>query len=382
MAAPPAAVLPLLVAGQAVHATDEAWVSPAAGGWAPTHILDGAVTVSAENVWRREASLTLHPDTDRSLVVPSGQRIRLRRTYHLPSGADVSCGLGVLRVTGYDHERDGAWTVTGRSLEYEVQRARFLTARIVAGRTVVDQIEALVREAVPDAAIASSATRDRYARPMTVEDDRWGAVDGTDESLARAIGARVWCDGVGAFRVTDLPAAGDSPVWIPDFGAAVVDARESSDEDGTYNVVVGRGNRPDDDGPVPFGLWWDDNPNSGTYVGDAVDALLRGTVSVQEIDGLPWGTRGFGASPYFLDSPQFSSDFEARMGATTFGQSQAGVLRRVELSCIPVPWLEPDDTIDVPTAAGHERHVIESYTLGVAASSGAPMSLQTREVAT
>lgn len=369
----PAAVAPLLRAGQVVQCVDKCSIAGT-----PVTLLDGSVSVDRARVWRREASLVLHPDTPSALVYPRGQRVRVWREYVLPSGAVERVGLGLYRPVGHEREDGGAWVVSGRSLEYEVQRARYLAPRYLSGRSHVQQIAAQVVEAVPDATVVSTASRDRAHPSVVHQEDRWAAIDGSDESLARAIGAEVYTDGDGVFRVADLPSLTAAPDWSAAAGEAVESVRESVSEDDAVNVIVARGNRTDDDGPPPWGVWWDDNPSSPTYVGDAVNSLLSGAVSVEALDGTAWGQVGFGWSPRFLESPLLRTDAQCREAAYTLGQSRLGVLSSLSFTAVPVPWLEGGAVVQIQTARGVSRHMIESYTLGVGASAGSPMQCQTR----
>lgn len=378
----PASLAPLLAAGQQVSFSETATLVTPLGNRVPLPLVDGGITVDRGRINRREAAMIFPGELDRDTMRPQGQRVLLERVYRLPSGREHRVGLGEYRVTEAQRTSDGRWSVKGKSREAQVAKAAFLSPRTLANKSVCQHITSLIREAVPSSYVSVQTDRDRPAATVVYESDRWGAVDGTDESLARGIGAEVYCDGYGVFQIVDAPDGASAPVWTPAEGLVLFSEDESLTEDQVFNVVVCRGNRPDSDGPIPTGVWWDDNAASPTYVGDAVNAILRGTLSAEQLDGQPWGaTDGFGWLTRTFDSPLVLTDGQARQAARSFGKSNIGVLSQLTLTGPQVPWLEGGDTITVPRGAYTARHTVQSYTLGVGASRGEPMQLVTKEVA-
>lgn len=344
----------------------------------PVELVSGAVTVDRGRIWRREFSGELSPDTDLGLVQPRGHRLIIRRGVLAPDGRAFWAPLGVFRLTGYSRGPFGGVAVSGRSLEYEVARARFLSPRTVSGGSAVDEVKPLVAEVVAGASFAVDVTADAPVPAVVHEDDRWRAIDGSDQSMLRAIGAELFCDGDGTFRIADLPDLLDDPVWRVESGGALVGWREESGEDGVHNIVVATGERVDGDGPVPWGVWWDDNPASPTYVGDLAHDLLSGATTLDEVlvSGVT-GARGFGASPRFYASPLLRSDGQAARAASTLGRQSVGVQRTVAFDAVLNPWLDAGDVVDVEVDERMERHLVERLSIPVT-DLGAPIVAETR----
>lgn len=326
--------------------------------------------------WRREATLSLHPDTSADLVQPRGYLLRLTREISVAGRAWIA-PLGVYRLTGYERDDSGVWRVSGVSSEYEVARAEYLRPRRLDGASVASVIAAQIREAVPDALVSITASTDMDMTPLVVERDRWKAIDGDSTSMARMISAEVYCDLHGGFLVADVPLG-----TVPDWTAtdAVTGWRESSSEDGVYNVVVATGEDTGGKGPLPWGMWWDDNPGSPTYVGDGANTVLSGQVAQSDAADITWAVRGFGVAVYRMSSPLLKTTSACRAAARTRGLSGLGIRRKLSLGMLANPWADVGDLVAVPVAGRMEHHRLDTLTIPVGRSAG-PMSAETREVA-
>lgn len=343
----------------------------------PVELVAGTVTIDRGSIWRRQFAGALAPDTDRELLQPRGQRLRVRRGVVAPDGRTWWADLIVGRLTGYDRDSLGAWSVTARSLEYQVKRFSFLAPRRIEGYSGVMAVADLIREAVPDAYLDLQVSWDQAVPAVVHDQDRWSAIDNADESIARALGAEVFCTGDGTFRMVDAPTLDDEPTWAVAEGQALVDWGESADEDGQYNVIVATGSRIDGEGPLPHGVWWDDNPASPTYVGDALSQGLSGARTLEEVlaaDGL--GARGFGATVRFLSSPLLMDDSQAMRAAFTLGQKELGAQRRVTFSGTVNPWADLE-VVDVTVEGRAERMLVDKLTVPVV-DLDAPMQAETR----
>lgn len=345
----------------------------------PVRLVDGRVSVDRGRVWRREFTGTLAPDTDRALLQPRGHRLRCRMGVQAPDGRTFWAPLIVGRLGGYSRGFGGGFSVSAKSLEYEVERARFLSPRTIESSSGVDAVRALVVEAVPDAYFASTVTTDAPVPRVVHDSDRWRAIDGSDESICRANGWELACDGDGTFVLADVPTVSADASWSAREGQALVDWREEASEDDVVNVVVCTGERVDGGGPIPYGLWWDSNPYSPTYVGDVASSLLSGAVTLEQLlaESLPTAVRGFGVAPYFLASPVVTTDQQAAAAAATLGRSRVGLLRHVSFDSVVNPWASAGDVVDVDIGGRTERHLIESLTIDLV---GGAMSCDTRAV--
>lgn len=341
----------------------------------PVRLMSGGqVSVDRSSVWRRALSCSLHPDTDPALLRLRGYRLQVRRGVLAPDGRTFWAGLGLFRLSEVERDRaSGVWQVSGKSGEYEIARAEFLSPRAISGASTIEAVRSLVLEAVPDALFSASVSTDETVPTVVHETDRWRAIDGDDASLARSIGAELFADGDGQFVLADVPTLDDAAAYSIGEGSALVSLAESWTEDGVANVVVATGERVDGDGPVPWGVWWDDNPGSPTYVGDTAHALLSKSTTVEALlaSGVPTGERGFGVSVTRLASPLLKTNAQCVKAAATRGKDLLGVQKRVGFSAVLNPWADVRDVVDV---AG-ERHIIDRLTIPL---DGATMQAETR----
>lgn len=379
MPAAPVEMEPLLRAGQSVDVTDTAVIETPDGGRVPVSLLGGSVSVDVGRQWRRECRVVLAPDTPVALLRPGVGRLRIERT--------LSCGArswtAPLGVYGWEEPSRSVgreWSLSGQSLEARVVAARFLKPETLTGYSHVAQIQRLVKAAVPDAEFVVTATRNRPALSVVVERERWDIITGTDESLARAIGAEVYCGWDGSWVIRDVPDGTVEPAWTALVGEQVVDARESLSIRAAHNIVVASGERVEGTGILPSGVWWDGNPASPTFVGSRTHAILSGRVPEDQAAMQSWPDDGIGPRPRFFASPLLADDTQASLAAASLGRSQIGLARTVAFETVPNWWLDVGDVIAAESST-LGRHVITSLDLGVGADRGRSMTIGTREMA-
>lgn len=330
---------------------------PARGAPLPVPVADWEVTCDRTSKTRRTLRATLGSGVPIGITGLSAYGAVLQ----LESGIDYGDGtvellpVGRFRLDRRDTARPGAGsTITGYGLEQVVQDARFLTPRTTSGSSAVDLITTLIQEAIPGAVVINRASRDTSVRQVTWDRERWDAIDGTDASLARAIGAEVYADGRGRFVITDVPTLADRPVWTVDEGPGGVKVSESSSEtaSGVYNIVVASGDGTDGTAPIGPVIAYDDDPTSPTY----------------------W-QGPFGPRPRFYSSPLLTSAAAATLAARSVLADSLGLVRSLSFEAVWHPGLECGDLVLVEREGGRlEPHLIDRLTL----SSSSPMRCETR----
>jgi hypothetical protein len=162
--------------------------------------------------------------------------------------------------------------VAGASFETYLIRARFTGSRTFRKGSAMDLATQLITEVLPSAQIAwnvGDALLPRIVEPQ----DRWPLIDGDQNatSVARSLGARIYCTPEGNWVANPVPSLADAPVWsaAAGDGGVLLSADEELSDDGVYNIMVVSGQSTSLDSP-PFkpGVAQDVDPFSPTYVCD------------------------------------------------------------------------------------------------------------------
>ena len=334
-----------------------ATVIPPQGAPFVARLLSWSVTADRTSNTRRTLQATLAPETRRGLdgVTVQGAYLQLDVGIDYGDGSSELIPQGLFRLDSEDTERPGGGiAVQGYGREKVVADDRFLTPRTERNSSALDLIEVLLLESVPDAVVVRRTTRDAVVPYTTWERERWEAIDGTDASLARAVGVEVWADGRGRFVISAVPTLADPPVWTVDAGrgGVLVSARASTSTDGVYNVVVATGDASD--GTVPVGpiIVQDQTPTSPTRVGGP-----------------------FGRRVRHYSSPLLATPDQATTAAHSLLANSLGLSTGLSFSAVPNAALEPGDVVRVdPKDGPPELHIIDKISLS---SSGA-MQCDTR----
>lgn len=334
-----------------------ATVIPPSGPPVAARLLSWQVTADRTSQTRRTLQAVLAPETPRGMtgVTVKGGYLQLDVGIDYGDGSVELIPQGLFRVDGEDtHRPDGGISVQGYGREKVVIDDAFLTPRTAQSSSALDLIELLLRESVPDAVVVRRTTRDAPVPTTTWERERWGAIDGSDSSLARAIGVEVWADGRGRYVISDVPTLADPPVWTVDAGrgGVLITSASSSSTDGVYNVVVASGDPSDGSVPVGPVIVQDTNPTSPTRVSG------------------PFGRRVRRYTSNLLTTAD-----QATTAAYSLLANSLGLTSGLSFTAVPNPALEPGDVVLVRPADGPpELHIVDKITLS---SSGA-MSCETR----
>lgn len=344
--------------------------------WTEVTLVSGSITADRTSQTRWACSLVLGMETSLELdgVTPFGTRVRVRTGVQPLRGSPLLVPVGVYRVNDTGRNTDHDVTVEGVSLEAQVQDTRFLTPRTLgggAGDSARELVQLLVGEAVPNVAFDWRVDGDQPIPRLHQDQDRWAVIDGSndDTSIAKTLGAEVYCDASGTFVIAPTPTLYDVPVWVVRRDQALVKADESWERAGVYNVVVANGESTASDlPPVGPGIAWDNDPDSPTYAGPD-------PVNFPELAG------PFGVVPRFYSSPLLTSLSGCQVAAQSLLADALGLHKTVSFDSVVNPAIEPGDVLLVEVNAGRfESHLIDSisYSLGEATMSCATRATTTR----
>lgn len=342
------------------------WSYDGGATWEPVTLHAGEVTASATQQWRWSASVTISGlDTDRPGFTPHGSRLRLSQTLVYGPGDSETVAQGVYWIKDLPrqptppHREDRPdpvplWDVAGVSGEWALSRARFLAPRTIRAGSAITGIRSLITEAIPSALIAPRVDDDSVPR-LIEQRDRWGLISGGADapSLAKPLGARVFCDARGVFVIAAEGTLADDLAWVIDSGddGVQVSLSKTLSVEDMRNVVSVRGVRDDGKpgvGPVAIG---DTDPNSPTWV-------------------------GYGKVPMFYASPALTRTDQCLRVAEQMLARHLGLSMQLDLTSVYNPALEPGDVVGVEMPDGQvQRHLVDSLTLSL---TGGTMSVQTR----
>ncbi len=341
-------------------------------------VTGGSVSMTRGQVTRRTTSLTIAPRLatgpyrDRPALPEApgdplghyGQELRLWWELHYVGGGVESIPLGVFRIdsTSGSIAHDEAVSVTGVSREAFVADDAFLQPRTLSSASATSLIASLIRETLPTADVAVTATRDTRVTDLVVDQDRWGAI----QTIAEAIPAAVYADAWGRFIIADPPAETTQPVWQvrAGRGGSLVRADQTSSRDAVRNAVVVRGTSPSGDFAPLQAAVFDDTPGSPTRYGDPAAGH-------------------FGKIPEFITNPLVATLDQARAVGRAKLAQLVGAASTINASSIPNPALEVGDVVDVipdpdDPVGSVRRHILDSINLTL--NPGGAFTMTTRDI--
>lgn len=337
--------------GYRVH---HCYVTPPNGAAVEVPLVGYSITAARGAVARYSGTVTLSPDVPRALVEPYGATVRVTSGF-LIGGSEQTVPVGTLRIDDVDEDESGALQLTCVGFEKQVEDARFRRPYMVENVSIVNAIGELL--SVAGRSLSVRTLRDAAAARVLYERERWQAIDGSDDSLSRALGVETYCDADGGFVIRDVPTIDDAPVWTVDAGQSgvLVGYRLSSSRQGVYNSVSAENDRLEQDAAEIYGFAQDDDPGSATYI---------------------YGP--FGEVPRFYASPLLGDASQATDAARALLAESRGLLRSLSLTSTPNPALECGDVIAVVLPDRlTEYHLIDS----ISHSDSGAQSLDTRSTA-
>lgn len=307
----------------------------------------GSVPVDRGSQSRRTCSVTsadttLIPRTPTDKLSIYGALLRISSGVVYSDGSRELVPLGVFRVDEVGGDVDeGPVTIAGKSLEVVIADDKF-TSPYKASGTAVGAVTALIQRSIPDAVIDSTGATDAAIGPRTfdTEGDPWAAVT----EIAAAIGAEVYCDADGVFKIAELPdLLAVDPVWTISAGegGAYVQANRGMSADGVFNGVLARGENTETNAAPVSALVVDNDAGSPTY----------------------W-SGPFGHRPKFYSSSTLTTSGACTAAATLKLRAAVAPNASADISSLPNPALEPGDVLRVVYPDGtKELHQVQSFTV-------------------
>lgn len=313
-------------------------------------VQDASVSVNTGQQARRRCNVILAVDTIPDALLPLGSELVLHRGIEFAPNDVEMVPLGVFRIDQTQIRRPNPFVqVQGTDRSLLLADDKLLEPLTGDAATVLEEIEALARDSVPDITIINTATSTMpLPEDQAYERERWLAM----QDLAASVEAEVFFDAVGALVIRDKPSIDADPVWVVGYENALVSTDTAMDRLKTYNGVVVEGGEYGE--PPIVGTATDDDPDSPTY----------------------WGGT-FGRRPLFIQNNNLSTQDEVdELAATELARSK-GLPRSVRLQNMVNPALDCGDVIEVDFVNGvSEAHLIESIQYNLGPSS--QMSLTTR----
>ena len=143
----------------------------------------------------------------------------------------------------------------------------------------------------------------------------------------------------------------------------LISYKKSTDFESVKNYIEVFG-KTQDDGHTPYGVAWENNPDSPFYVGDNFKNRIRIVLSGGEYDNI------YPLAPYSTSVEQFNSLAQQRAEYELY--TRCKLQDQIELTCVPVYWLDVNwlVSITLPNKQGKEelqKYIIKkiSTTLGV-----------------
>jgi hypothetical protein len=320
---------------------------------------DGAVSVDRGSETRRSLSLTIpnprdFPFNPTDTYGVYGQRLYVERGIRYLDGSTELVPLGTFVITNVSGNiHTGPLTLTGSGLEVLVKRSRYETAASTGARSANAFVEATLVEAIPGASFVSTATSGTRVLPSKTweaDTDRWSAI----KDVATSIGAEVYCDAYGTFRMVDVPDPDilGSPVWTVDAGerGVMVAADLSVSSDDVFNRIVVTGENAEENAPLVTGM---------ATITDTTDPLYYGGP--------------FGKVVKRVASSLVTTTAQALTMAQALLRKYRQANRSVSLSAVPNPALDAGDWIraDYGPGLAKELYLVQSFTIPLSVSGGA-----------
>ena len=342
--------------------TEIDWSNDGGQTWTEAEFEAGSVTADSTSQIRWTADLEVRAPAGVDGVNGFTTRVRVRHGLEYAPGDRELIGMGLYRVDAVDRADTDPelLKITGNSFESKVIAARFQQPRVFPAADAAGRLDTLITEAVPDAKIWWDRVSSIHMPKLTVDRDRWPTVDGdaSSPSLAKSLGARVFCNGDGVFIVAPVPALTDPSAWeaTAGEGGVLITSSEQLTAEGVYNQVIASGESTDGTTVPVWGKAEDTDPYSLTY------------------------NRGeFGRRPRFYTSAMIRTTVQARAVARAQLAPYLGLKQQVSFDSLHDPRKEPGDVGLIRGEIGDRKVILDAVTYDL---TGGPLQAQTRTTAT
>ena len=176
---------------------------------------------------------------------------------------------------------------------------------------------------------------------------------------------QTYFDQEGIFWFNAIPSGDNEQIMVDDdiWQKVLISYKKSTDFESVKNYIEVFG-KTQDDGHTPYGVAWENNPESPFYVGDDFENRIRIVLSGGEYDNI------YPLAPYNTSVDDFNSLAQQRANYELY--TRCRLQDQIEITCVPVYWLDVNWLISItlPNKQGKEetqKYIIKkiSTTLGV-----------------
>lgn len=321
---------------------------------------DGAVRVDRGSETRRSLSLTIadpseYPVTSTDKFAVYGQQIYVESGLVYLDGSVERVPVGTFVVTSVSGNiHTGPLSITATGLEILLRRALWDTATSTGGyASAAAFLDFHIKDTIPGASFVDTSTSGATAIASKTWDrnsDKWSALS----EVATSVGAELFCDANGTFRLVDIPDPNNvaiAPVWDVKAGEAgvMVSAVMELSAEGVYNRVVASGENAEDNKPPV---------SAEAKVTDTNDPLYYGG--------------NFGKVSYAYSSSLITNTNQAQSTANALLRKARGANRTVTLEAVPNAALDAGDRIRVVYGDAHdpEIHIVDNFEIPLTVNGG------------
>lgn len=331
------------------------WVSEVAWSldgrtWRPTKLHEGTVVDDATSQVRWSLNCTVSGvEVSRADLSPFGVLLRPRiGMVHGPGDIEwIPLGLYRAAVTGRVTAGSRV-ALEGDSFEIALMDDEFPAVRQFPRQAASQLLELLVHETMPSARLRFLVQDETMPAFVTEDESRWNVIDGRTDSpsVARALGARVATDRIGAFAVMPTPSLEDPAVGTVEAGELLISSSERLTREGVYNRVAVRGESSDPDIPPvgPF-IVEDDDPLSPTF---ARSDPLRG---------------GYGPVTYHYSSPLITNQVQALRTGQSILAPKLGLRQQIDFATRFDPSYDSGDVLLVRGPGGLRPTLLDRLSI-------------------
>lgn len=176
---------------------------------------------------------------------------------------------------------------------------------------------------------------------------------------------QTYFDQEGIFWFNQIPSGDNEQIRVDDdiWQKVLISYKKSTDFESVKNYIEVFG-KTQDDGHTPYGVAYDNNPESPFYVGDNFENRIRIVLSGGEYDNI------YPLAAYDSSVEQFNALAQQRADYELY--TRCRLQDQIEITCVPVYWLDVNWLISItlPNKQGKEetqKYIIKkiSTTLGV-----------------
>lgn len=378
-------------------------------------VVGGTLTLDSSDPVRRKLTIEIGggerwaPVSSNSPLVPFGQRITLWCRIDLPDGSwSPWLKQGEYHIVTHSFERPSLIaTVDCVDLSGAVDEYKFLQQKSWIGHTVRNSVVQMVQEALPNKVFSVDASNSAETTTVSsfVADSGMGRWEAST-TLAFTKGHECFFDSNGDLVIRhDVTDDNDEsiPGNGPDIGT--VTNPIATLRDGNNGNIIGmtatttreggcNGVRINLHSSVPKKKRRKKNRDKKP---EWRDAPINAHITELQVGGpVDWGDT-FGRIPIVIDRDVKDLKKWGQGGAETWNEMQAaytararhllhrrrGVVRYIDLDCVPLYWLEPDDKVNLKWRVGEDNDVrVESHYAQMVEFdlAGGPMRVRTRSL--